>query len=252
MHAIRATFPEIYTAKQVLEVDINDLKVGMNDFTSVLSEMVPSMQRSGNVYGAPAPAHLEVLLEKGLTVITRWLDCMLDLVKNARNPHKFNEVGGLSAADYLQNFSPRFCLYGSPGMGLNYYTSSIIHHLESGNVFVRVLNMQELLGNHISPESAILTAFTEIKRNKYAAILLPNLHCWWDELSQQVRSLLLSCLNQLKATPTILGITLENDLADIPQEILDLFPKDNSKSWRIMFRAEPPNDVRCYLISDSG
>ena len=204
------------------------------------------MKRSGAEYGSPTPAILAILLEKGLTVILRWLDCMLDILNYSNSPHHLQKRELITTADYLKSFGPRFCLYGNPGMGLNYYTSAIIHHLESNHVLVRVLNIQELLSHESSPDSAILSAFQEIKRSKVSALILPNLHCWWDEISHQTRNLLLACLNQIKSSATtILGITLEYDLIDIPQEISDLFPKDHSKSWRIMFRAEPPSDVFC-------
>ena len=153
--------------------------------------------------------------------------------------------------DYLKSFSPMLLIYGPALMGQDLLGSAIVEILEQNGFYVRSIDIGSLISVDISIESIILTAFCELKRHKLAALYLPNLHSWWNTVSETTKEIFLSMLEQTRHASLMILINMEWEYAEIPSEISSFFPSlkpslncKKSRDWKYSYYLEAPDYVR--------
>ena len=158
---------------------------------------------------------------------------------------------GLWIQDYLKSFSPMLLIYGPCLMGQDLLGSALVEILEQNSFYVRSIDIGSLISVDVSLESIILTAFCELKRHKQAALYLPNLHTWWNTVSDAAKEIFLSLLEQTRHASLMVLINMEWELSEIPSEISAFFPNLESNDpgcrkigdWKYAYYLSAPDEV---------
>jgi hypothetical protein len=131
LHAIRKTFPSLYTNKQKFLPNPTDVKISIQDFQSVL----------GNKGMAK---HCQILLEDVFKDLGGWLDRVLQIM-----------LHGGQMASMLRIMSPRLFIYGLKGYAVQ----------EVGDYLVQRLQMANIKVLEYSPEKTIEDGDAVVFRN---------------------------------------------------------------------------------------
>ena len=166
LNAIQRSYPQIYTSKEKLVVDPDNISVHSTDFSLSLKNMVPSSERSASGGMSPLPKPVEPLLKMQLEEIKSVVDNILPrkpkvtaLEEAMYEPFQDDDHGlGREAMqqefERARIFRPRLLLCGSLGMGQNYLSSAVLHYLEG--VFVQCFDLPTLMADgHVRTGSFI-------------------------------------------------------------------------------------------------
>ena len=259
LNAVRRTFPGIYQGKEKFVIDVDKIKVTMEDFSDCLGKL--ATERTSTRFGRTLPLHLLPLLKGHFDFLSKWIQKILPILKLTRTVKSIpslesallqQPVGVLSVHDYLKSFSPKICLYGSPKMGQDLLGSSLVVILEQNDVYVKTLDISSLISNvdYNSPDAAILTAFCELKRHVSSALYLPDLHSWWYTCAQSTRDTLINLLDQSRHSSLLVIMTMEFEKEEIPTELHGFFSNlttqiraKNFGNWKIAYHIEEPDIV---------
>jgi hypothetical protein len=157
LNAIQRTYPQIYSSKEKLIVDPEQISIHATDFMISVKKMIPSSERSTSSSATPLPRIVEPLLRNQYRAILRVLDNILPrpnkttaLQEAMYEPyedadHGFGREAMHQEFERSRIFRPRLLISGVPGMGQNYLAAAILHHLEG--VHVQTMDLATLLGD---------------------------------------------------------------------------------------------------------
>ncbi|KAL8371486.1 hypothetical protein RB595_001330 [Gaeumannomyces hyphopodioides] len=252
LNSIQRTYPQIYSSTDKLIVDPERIAVHATDFIISINKMVPSSERSASSAAAPLPPSVEPLLRQQLAALTRTLDQILPRKKKATaleeamfEPYEDDDDGfgreNLGQEmDRLRIFRPRLLVSGLPGMGQEYVSAAMLHHLEG--VFVQNFDLATLLGDLAPMEQVIVRLFTEVKRHRPAVMFVPNIAAWYATLTESAYRTFVTMLRSIPATdPVLLLGTSECEASALPDTLVkDLFGFSR-KNHREIARPNPEN-----------
>ncbi|KAL8338415.1 hypothetical protein RB601_006392 [Gaeumannomyces tritici] len=252
LNSIQRTYPQIYSSTDKLIVDPERIAVHATDFIISINKMVPSSERSASSAAAPLPPSVEPLLRQQLAGLTRALDQILPRKKKATaleeamfEPYEdeddgFGRENLGQEMDRLRVFRPRLLVSGLPGMGQEYVSAAMLHHLEG--VFVQNFDLATLLGDLAPMEQVIVRLFTEVKRHRPAVMFVPNVAAWYATITESAYRTFVTMLRSIPATdPVLLLGTSECELSELPDMLVkDLFGFSR-KNHREIARPNPEN-----------
>lgn len=135
-------------------------------------------------------------------------------------------------------------------VGQQEVAAAVLHELEG--IHVELLSLSTLYQDTArSPEAAIVQFFVEIRRRKPAIIFIPDMHLWWQSVSDVVRVVFKTQLEYLApADPIMLLATAKVDSSDRNSEDLDylsLFTVTNGPSKEIMMPLADAQSRRAFF-----
>ncbi|KAI8850340.1 P-loop containing nucleoside triphosphate hydrolase protein [Chytridium lagenaria] len=158
--AVRRNYPEIYESGQKLQISMDEITVVKEDFVKSMKSIVPSTQRSSNVYSNPIPAHLFPLISKTYTLVLATLDVLSPLLVkmaetrveefSATDLHPSDTVNPISSftskrsSGYVKSLEPRLLICGPPGMGQRLLGPATLERLEQRKFHVQSLDLATL------------------------------------------------------------------------------------------------------------
>lgn len=146
INSIQRTYPQIYSSKEKLIVDPEKISIHATDFMISIKKLIPSSERSTSAGATPLPNSVEPLLRgQYQTAIDMLSDALprkkkLTALEEAMYEHPEEADYGFGREALSQEFErsrvfrPRLLISGKPGMGQNYLSAAILHHLEGIHV----------------------------------------------------------------------------------------------------------------------
>ncbi|KAF9874126.1 AAA family [Colletotrichum karsti] len=192
LNAIQRTYPQIYSSKDKLIVNAENISIHATDFMISIKKMIPSSERSAGTGAAPLPKGIEPLLRDQFDSIKRALDEVLPRKKKLTaleeamyeqfddEDHGFGREALQQEFERSRIFRPRFLIHGFTGMGQSYLSSALLHYFEG--VQVQNFGLPNLLADGRPMEQVIVGLFTEVKRHKPSVIYIPNIESWFAML----------------------------------------------------------------------
>ncbi|KAK6209529.1 ATPase [Colletotrichum tabaci] len=189
LNAIQRTYPQVYSSKDKLIVNPDNISIHATDFMLSIKKMIPSSERSAGTGAAPLPKGVEPLLRDQFGSIKKALDEVLPRKKKltaleeAMYEQFDDEDQGFGREALHQEFErsrifrPRFLIHGFSGMGQSYLSSALLHYFEG--VQVQNFGLPNLLGDGRPMEQVIVSLFTEVKRHKPSVIYIPSIDSWY-------------------------------------------------------------------------
>ncbi|XP_065176729.1 ATPase family AAA domain-containing protein 2-like [Sycon ciliatum] len=265
--ALRRTYPQIYSARDKLLLDMSKIKIGPGDFASALHVVVPTTVRSHASPSWPLKAHVAPLLDAALVQAKRLAEQVFPSCKEApsvngqriggpvRLDSAFSSLSGIpmhrdsngmcsssagaassaSAVTHcLPAFSlphrPRLLLYGPAGSGVcDHIAPALLHSLE--RLPMHTLDMSTLYSvTAHSPEEACAQLIREAARTAPCVLYLPRLHLWWSSLSATVLAAIQAQLSNIPpSTPLFVLGTVEKEIDDaLDCSIVELFSNSST------------------------
>ncbi|KAK3331948.1 hypothetical protein B0T19DRAFT_456457 [Cercophora scortea] len=231
LNAIQRTYPQIYSSKEKLIVNPDEITIHATDFMLSVKKMIPSSERSASSAATPLPRSIEPLLRNQYNAILRILDNILPRPKKTTAlqeamyepyqdaDHGFGREAMHQEFERSRIFRPRLLICGVPGMGQNYLAAAVLHHLEG--VHVQNFDLATLLGDGRPIEQVIVSLFTEVKRHKPSVIYIPNVDVWWTSIGDSAITAFTTMLRNIPpADPILLLATSETVPEYITPEIL--------------------------------
>ncbi|KAF0326384.1 Tat-binding 7 [Colletotrichum sp. SAR11_59] len=192
LNAIQRTYPQIYSSKDKLIVNPENISIHATDFMISIKKMVPSSERSAGTGAAPLPKGIEPLLRDQFDSIKKALDEVLPRKKKLTaleeamyeqfddEDHGFGREAMHQEFERSRVFRPRFLIHGFAGMGQSYLSSALLHYFEG--VQVQNFGLPNLLADGRPMEQVIVGLFTEVKRHKPSVIYIPGIESWYASL----------------------------------------------------------------------
>lgn len=146
LNAIQRTYPQIYSSKDKLIVNPENISIHATDFMISIKKMVPSSERSAGTGAAPLPKGIEPLLRDQFDSIKKALDEVLPRKKKLTaleeamyeqfddEDHGFGREAMHQEFERSRVFRPRFLIHGFAGMGQSYLSSALLHYFEGVQV----------------------------------------------------------------------------------------------------------------------
>ncbi|CAI5759706.1 unnamed protein product [Candida verbasci] len=240
LNSIQRKYPQIYLTNDKLQVNPSKVKVIAKDFMKAIEKIVPSSARSTSSGSAPLPEHLKPLLQKSFDEIVYKLNNLLPnsighkkltALDEAKylDPTINDEDSGFTKQQLLKTLEnlricrPHLLISGEEGNGQQYLSAAVLNHLEGFQV--QSLDLGNMFGDTTkTPESSIVQAFIEARRNQPSIIFLPNIDIWFQVLPDPARATLTSLLRGLKSNEKVLllGIS-ETSLNELSNDIKLIF-----------------------------
>ena len=157
LNAIQRTYPQIYSSKEKLIVDPDKISIHATDFIISIKKLIPSSERSTVSAAIPLPKAIEPLLRSQFKAIVKSIDEILPRKKKITaleeamfeqpkdTDHGFGREALQQEFERSRIFRPRLLIAGKAGMGQNYLSAAILHHLEG--VHVVNFDLATLLGD---------------------------------------------------------------------------------------------------------
>ncbi|KAJ3359310.1 hypothetical protein HDU91_004964, partial [Kappamyces sp. JEL0680] len=253
LHAVRRTFPQIYDSHVKYDLPIAAVSVTIHDFQECMAKMAPSTERSLLTFGRPLPQHVFPLLEGYYGELSEWLKKVIPVLKQSQRLKPAQPMGSvvsrpaLCVQDYLKCYSPRLCLYGSPGAGQDLIGSALMAVLEEEEFYIRTVDANTLISNDSTQDSILLGSFCELKRHRRAVLYLPSLHSWWYSVQPSTRDNLLNLLDQTRHSSLFIVMTMEWLREEIPAEICSFVEMDGPGrrfgEWKLSRFIDYPDDA---------
>ncbi|KAL0931881.1 AAA family [Colletotrichum truncatum] len=192
LNAIQRTYPQIYSSKDKLIVNADNISIHATDFMISIKKMIPSSERSAGTGAAPLPKGIEPLLRDQFDSIKRALDEVLPRKKKLTaleeamyeqfddEDHGFGREALHQEFERSRIFRPRFLIHGFTGMGQSYLSSALLHYFEG--VQVQNFGLPNLLADGRPMEQVIVGLFTEVKRHKPSVIYIPGIESWYASM----------------------------------------------------------------------
>ncbi|KAJ1645325.1 TAT-binding protein-like protein 7, AAA ATPase [Coemansia asiatica] len=180
--SVRRVAPRIYSSQSRVAVDMDRLRVEPCDVDEAMRKIVPSTRRSGRCGSLALPRSLVPLLGD---------KCV----------EAANQLCGL-LQDSKPLSRPRMAVCGSQDMGVDLLGAAIAHAVESKEIPVFVLSVQEMFGGSTdggSPVSYIARVFAEAQRNQPSLVVIPMINRLAEIFDSSTIELLDSCVAALKA-----------------------------------------------------
>ena len=157
LNSIQRTYPQIYSSKEKLIVDPDKISIHATDFLLSIKKLVPSSERSATSAATPLPKAVEPLLRSHFKAIVRTMDDILPRKKKTTaleeamyeqpqdSDHGFGREALQQEFEKSRIFRPRFLIAGKAGMGQDYLSMAILHHMDG--VHVQNFDLATLLGD---------------------------------------------------------------------------------------------------------
>ncbi|KAF6800144.1 AAA family [Colletotrichum musicola] len=261
LNAIQRTYPQIYSSKDKLIVNADNIGIHATDFMLSIKNMVPSSERSAGTGAAPLPKGIEPLLRDQFDSIKRALDEVLPRKKKLTaleeamyeqfedEDHGFGREALHQEFERSRVFRPRFLIHGSAGMGQSYLSSALLHYFEG--VQVQNFGLPNLLADGRPIEQVIVGLFTEVKRHKPSVIYIPGIESWYAAIKDTLPFVTFkSMLKSIPPTDPILVLaTSEYEPGEeLSQDLVrDLFAF--SRKNRLQIERPQHSNRREYFIS---
>ncbi|XP_037783045.1 ATPase family AAA domain-containing protein 2B-like isoform X2 [Penaeus monodon] len=212
--ALRGKFPQIYSAKQKLLIDVSKISIKVAHFRLAMTKIVPAGQRSAAGVGRRLSSNIQPLVQSSL-------NRSLTLLRESF-PHAF--VKSKLAAKNRSTHRPRLLLTGLRTQGQSTHLApAIIHSLEK--VPTHKLDLAALYSvSARAPEEACAQVFHEARRNLPSIVYVPHIDQWWGTTSETLRATFMSLLLDLDPTaPLLLLATSDVPYDDLDEEVQMLF-----------------------------
>lgn len=157
LNSIQRTYPQIYSSKEKLIVDPDKISIHATDFLHSIKKLVPSSERSATSAATPLPKAVEPLLRSQFKAIVKSLDDILPRKKKTTaleeamyeqpqdSDHGFGREALQQEFERSRIFRPRLLIAGKAGMGQDYLSTAVLHHMEG--VHVQNFDLATLLGD---------------------------------------------------------------------------------------------------------
>ncbi|KAJ3213048.1 ATPase AAA domain-containing protein 2 [Dinochytrium kinnereticum] len=235
--AVRRNYPEIYESGQKLQICMESINVLKEDFVKSMKSIIPSTQRSSNVYSNPIPAHIYPLVSRGFNQILASLDVLAPLLTKMSETRveEFSStdlgeqplsssasyiptLGSKRSSGYVKSLEPRLVISGATGMGQKLLGPAALERLEAQKFYIQSLDLASLLSDSTrSPEAAIIQLLHELKRHRPAVVYIPEVDVWWETLHDSAKTTLVSVLERDPMDPVLLLATCERPFRELPE-----------------------------------
>ncbi len=238
LNSIQRKYPQIYKTNEKLKINEDEIKVSAIDFMKAIEKIVPSSARSISTLAAPLPENINPLLNNTIIKINKIIDNLIPIKKKMSTLEEaeyedFNygndETNGFEKQEMMKLIQnsricqPRILITGDAGLGQQYISGAILHHLEGFQV--QSLDLGTLLGDSTrTPEATMIQIFIEARRHKPSVIFIPNIEIWFNAISDSARLTFASLLRNLLPSEKILVLGISDlNLNDINPGIKKIF-----------------------------
>ncbi|GAB6022184.1 ATPase AAA domain-containing protein 2B [Chamberlinius hualienensis] len=227
--ALRRQYPEIYTSKQKLKLDVALIKIEDEDFQRAVQSIVPASQRSICPPARPLPFLIRPLLNNSLNVV---LDSLHHIFPQGfLKQHLLTDEQEISEVTGWQlSHRPRLLLTGSSGQGQSSHLGpAVLHQLEKCPV--HKLDLPSLYAvTAKSPEESCAQIFVEAQRLLPSILYVPHCSQWWDTLSETVKVTFLNLIEDVEpSAPLLLLATSDCHYDKLPSELANCFDPYNGE-----------------------
>ncbi|KAJ1820652.1 TAT-binding protein-like protein 7, AAA ATPase, partial [Coemansia sp. RSA 2599] len=182
--SVRRVAPRIYSSDSRVTVDVGAFSVQSRDVDEAMRRIVPSTRRSGRVGSQALPRTLEPLLG--------------DLCRGAA--HHLCQI----LEDPAPPCMPRMAVCGAAHMNVEAVGAAIAHAVESKEIPVFVISVQEMFGlTDGSPAQYITRVFAEAQRSQPSLVVIPMVNSLADIVDSRDIELLDACVSALKTQQRI-------------------------------------------------
>jgi ATPase family AAA domain-containing protein 2 len=214
LHAIQATYPQVYQSKRKLLADPDQIKVLPKDFIVTMRKIVPTSERSSSTAASGNKKRIEPLIRTQADEVLRLIDEIMPqkkqltalqeaLYDDRANPTDFEKVAMELEFDQARLHRPRLLISGMRGMGQQYLAKAVLQKLDAAHM--QAFDLPTLLEDPTrSPESAIVALFNDVRRRKPAIIFIPNVDLWWQTLEPRVATTFTQMLRSLDTNDPVL------------------------------------------------
>ena len=235
--ALRRRYQQIYTSKNKLKLDLNEIAVTLKEFnTAINKKIIPAAQRSVTAVGSPLPLVMKPLLARYVAEAVQQMRSIFPL---GFLKHKIAEESGkLTDSDdedvdesllnnepvldlrdgnrslrYAGIFKPRFVIYGEDDFGQDYVAKAALNEMEQVNCYK--------LDSSKSVEE-LSTWFGEvIKRLPLPSVLYTPII---EDLDDNLFTLLVTLLDSIESTvPLFFLATSRLELESFDDDVKKLF-----------------------------
>ena len=263
LNSIQRKYPQIYTAKDKLQVDPSKITVTARDFMQALEKVVPSSARSSSSGSAPLPDNIRPLLQSTFDYAKNKLNELFPGTIEANktkhtsledalyvDPSIKDADGGFSRQEFLKTLEssrickPRMLVHGDKGCGQQYLSSALLNYMEGFQI--QSLDMGSLFGESSkTPEMCVVQSFIEAKRYQPSIIFIPSIDVWFDVVPYSAKATLISLLRTLKSDEKVflLGIS-ETPVEELNSEIYDLFCNYNKDLNSLVALTKPSREEK--------
>ncbi|XP_045109499.1 ATPase family AAA domain-containing protein 2-like isoform X3 [Portunus trituberculatus] len=205
--ALRSKYPQIYSSRQKLVIDVSSLVVRMCHFRVAMRKIVAAGQRTAASVGRQLNSVVKPLLQGALTQALTMLEQSF--------PTAFSRSGGFTKLSTTHR--PRLLLAGFRSQGQSTHLApAIIHTLEK--IPVHKLDLAALYSTSArAPEEACAQVFHEARRSLPSIIYVPRIDQWWVTISDTLRATFISLLFDLEPSSPLLFLAT----SDVPYDQLD-------------------------------
>ncbi|XP_050294665.1 ATPase family AAA domain-containing protein 2-like isoform X2 [Anthonomus grandis grandis] len=230
IQSFRRTYPQVYGSEYRLLLDPEKVKVEKVDFLRAKSMLVPASHRVTSAVGKKLLPILEPLLGSDVKKALMFLEQSF--------PHGLNSA--LSKVKLSGNIRPaQFLLTGNGA-----------HHGQANHIAPALLFKMEHIHSYVldlattfkepgrTAEEACIQVFTEAKRSVPSIIYIPTIDGWWDMVSDTVRAIFLTQVQEIDFNIPILFLATANVLYDdLPDQLQEVFSPHRKEILEI----RPPN-----------
>lgn len=232
--ALRRRYQQIYTSKNKLKLDLNQISVTLKEFnTAINKKIVPAAQRSVSAVGSPLPLVLKPLLvhyvseafqlvksifpygfQKHKTTEERLNDSEDDIDESLfNNEPVLNLRDSNRSLRYAGIFRPRLVIHASDDFGQDYVAKAILNEMEQVNCYK--------MDSSKSTEEFSAWFGQVIKRLPLPSVLYAPII---EDLNDNLYALLVTLLDSIESTIPLLFIaTSKVEYSSFDDEVKKLF-----------------------------
>lgn len=271
--ALKRRYPQIYTSRNKLLLNIDEVQIKLRDFNRAMRKIVPASQRSINNFARPLCFTVKPLLTVYLTwsidVINSIFPAGLKKANESGNDGDSGDVPSDEDVDendllgtlncsrdvnfrslmWRGNYRPRFLIHGHRDQGQSTHLGpAILHHYEK--VHHCKLDYSTIYSVHgRTPEESISVVFAEVTKRLPCILYMPRIDHWWVSLPETLRIFLNSMIDDLEPhQPILILATSDTPISDLPDEIQSLFDK-NRYTTKVMEMSNPSREERLSFFA---
>ncbi|KAG0724334.1 ATPase family AAA domain-containing protein 2 [Chionoecetes opilio] len=230
--ALRSKYPQIYSSRQKLVIDVSSLVVKMCHFRVAMRKIVAAGQRTTPSVGRQLSMVVKPLLQGTLIQALKILEESF--------PNAFARSAGF--AKLCPTHKPRLLLAGNRSQGQSTHLApAVIHALEK--IPVHKLDLTALYSTSArAPEEACAQVFHEARRSPPSIIYIPHIDQWWVTISDTLQATFMSLLLDMDpSSPILLLATSDAPYDQLNSEVQYLFSVYHGE---VMTVANPDEEER--------
>jgi hypothetical protein len=231
LEAVKRLWPSIYENSTKVDIQVDQIKVNMDDFASAFHKVVPTSKRVIASCSYPLPKHIQPLLEAELENCKQIQRLLFPLGALSKSMLSNQEKNSTSQFGSISPHKARFILAANGNSGQDFIAHALLYELEEFPIYS--LDFVALLKDMYakSLEEAACSILQQALSNAPSIIFVPKIDQWWDNASSQLQHVLTNFLEGSDSSLIYFICTASCLPQELPEELSSLFDETLSKSY---------------------